>query len=340
MGDAAPAALLDLLHQGEVDAVLVDHVAVGVRAGDDLAAEGQDLFHRVDGDVAGAGDDDPLALEIRAPRLEHALDEVGGAVAGRLLPRPRAAVGQALAGQHAGLVAVGDALVLTEHVADLAPADADVAGRHIGVFAEMPVQLRHERLAEAHDLGVGAAAGIEVGAALAAADRQAGQRVLEGLLEAEKLDDAEIDRWVEAHPALVGAQRRVELHPEAAVDVDFAAVVHPRHPEDDLPLRLAEALDQGVRGVLRPLGDDPAEALEDLAHGLMEFQLAGVALQDLGKDGLNLLVDFAQGRTWAVLKRAATQAATASPADRRHRPNEGRLGVAWGRCGCSQRSAG
>ena len=87
-------------------------------------------------------------------RREHPLDEIDRAVSGRLRARARAAIGQALAGQHAGLVAVGQALVLAEHVADLAPADADVAGRHVGVFAEVAVQLGHERLAEAHDLAV------------------------------------------------------------------------------------------------------------------------------------------------------------------------------------------
>ena len=84
---------------------------------------------------------------------------------------------------------VGDALVLAEHVADLAAADADVAGRHVHVGADMAVELGHEALAEAHDLVVALALGIEIGAALAAAHRQAGQRVLEGLLEGEELED-------------------------------------------------------------------------------------------------------------------------------------------------------
>jgi uncharacterized protein with PIN domain len=59
-----------------------------------------------------------------------------------------------------------------------------------------------KRLAEAHDLAVGAALGIEVRAALAAADRHAGERVLEDLLEAEELDDAEIDGGWKRRPPL------------------------------------------------------------------------------------------------------------------------------------------
>ena len=137
---------------------------------------------------------------------------------------------EALAGEDARFVAVGDALVLAEQVADLAPPDADVAGGHVGVLAEVAVQLGHEALAEPHDLGVGSALGIEVAAALAAADRHSGQRVLEDLLEAEELDDAEVHRGVEAQAALVRAERGVELHPEAAVDLDLAASRRPTAP--------------------------------------------------------------------------------------------------------------
>src|SRR5690606_26143340 len=102
----------------------------------------------------------------------------------------------------------------------------------------------HERLAETHDLVIRAAFRIEVRPALAAADRHAGQCVLEGLLKTEELDGAEIDRRVEPQATLERAERRIELHTEAAIDVHLAAVVHPRHAEDDLPLRLADLLDQ------------------------------------------------------------------------------------------------
>src|SRR5690606_35277483 len=107
-------------------------------------------------------------------------------VARRLLADERPAPMRALAGQHAGFVAVRDALELPEQVTDLPLADADVAGRHIRELAEMAVELRHEALAEAHHLVVRAALWVEIGAALRAADRQARDRVLERLLEAEK----------------------------------------------------------------------------------------------------------------------------------------------------------
>ena len=42
--------------------------------------------------------------------------------------------------------------------------------------------------------------------------------------------------------ALVGADGAVELHAEAAVDLDLALVVHPGHAEHDLALGLHDAL--------------------------------------------------------------------------------------------------
>ncbi len=91
---------------------------------------------------------------------------------------------------------------LAEEVADLPAADPDVPRRHVGGGADVAEQLGHEALAEAHDLVVGAALGIEVGPALAAADRLAGERVLERLLEAEELEGAEADGRVEAQTTL------------------------------------------------------------------------------------------------------------------------------------------
>ncbi len=154
---------------------------------------------------------------------QHLVDEEHRAVAGGLGAHLRAAPCQALAGEHARLVAVGDALVLTEQVADLAAADTDVTRGHIGVLAEVAVQLRHERLAEAHHLGVGAALGVEVGAALGASDRQRGERVLEDLLEAEELHDAEVHGRVEPQTALERTERGVELDAETAVELRASA---------------------------------------------------------------------------------------------------------------------
>jgi hypothetical protein len=262
--------------------------ARGVGAGDDPPAELVHLLDRVDRDVPGAGDDHVLALERGAAGTQHLLDEVCAPVPGGLAPHLSAAVDQPLAGEHTRLVPVGDALVLPEQVADLARPDPDVAGRDVGVLADVPGELGHEALAEPHDLPVGAALRVEVGPALAPADRQPGQRVLEHLLEAEELDRAEQHRRVEAQPALVGPERAVELHPEPAVDVDLAAVVLPRDPEDDLSLGLADPFDDLRVGVGRMLVDRGPDALQHLPYGLVELGLAGVAREHIVVDALEV----------------------------------------------------
>src|SRR5581483_1634506 len=154
----------------------------------------------------------------------------------------RAAPVQSLAGEHAGEF-VAQLLVHAEEIADLAAADADVARRHIGVGTDVAEEFRHERLAETHDLRVALPLGIEVGAAFAAAHRQRRQTVLEDLFEGEELEDAEVDGWMKAEAAFVGAERAVHLDAEAAIDADFAAVVDPRDAKHDQPLRLDHPLE-------------------------------------------------------------------------------------------------
>src|SRR3546814_1913888 len=88
--------------------------------------------------------------------------------------------------------------------------------------------LRHKRLTKAHNFRVGAAARVEIRSPLAAADRQPGQGVLEGLLEAEELDDPDVDRRMEAQAPLVRPERRVELDAKPPVDAEAALVVDPR----------------------------------------------------------------------------------------------------------------
>jgi hypothetical protein len=95
------------------------------------------------------------------------------------------------------------------------------------------VQLTHEAIAEAADLAVRLALGVEVRAALATTHVEAGQGVFENLLEAQELEHAEVDRRVQSEAALVGTQGRVELHAEGIVDLDFALVVLPDYAELD-----------------------------------------------------------------------------------------------------------
>ena len=196
--ERASLGQLELLEQRYVDAVRVMNASGRVRAGDDMAAELLHLLDCVDGDVARTRDHHGTAAEGVAARGEHLLHEVGAPITGSLGADLGAAPAEPLAGQHAGLVAIGDPLVLPEQVADLACADPDVAGGNVGLLTEMAVQLGHERLAEAHHLTIRAASRIEVGATLTTADRHSGERVLEHLIEAQELHDREVDRGVES----------------------------------------------------------------------------------------------------------------------------------------------
>src|SRR5690606_31360114 len=152
----------------------------------------------------------------------------------------------------------------------------DVACRHVRELAEVTVELGHEALTEPHHLAVGASFRIEVRAALRAADRHSGDGVLERLLEAEKLDDPEVDRRMEAQAALVRAESAVEADTEPAVDVHLAAVVLPRHAEDDLPLGLADPLDDLVLRVLRVFAQDRRKRRGYLRNCLKELAFAGI----------------------------------------------------------------
>ena len=154
----------------------------------------------------------------------------------------------------------------------------------------MALELGHEALAETHDLGVALAVGIKVAAALAAAHGQAGQAVLKGLLEAEELHNGKIYVRSKAQTSLVGADGAVELHAEAAVDIDLTGVIHPGYAELYHTLGLNKALKQTGLLVFGMLIDNGLKGLEDLFNGLKEFRLVLVALFNLLQDFLNVRV--------------------------------------------------
>ena len=152
----------------------------------------------------------------------------------------------------------------------------------------MAAQLGHERLAEVHDLVVGLALGVKVGATLAATHGKRGEGVLEDLLEAEELEHAERDGGVEAQATLVRADGGVELDAVATVDLDLAGVIHPRHAEHDDALGLDEALQQGCLLILGVGVQRGLDGAEDLGRGLEELGLLGVALLELRQDLLGV----------------------------------------------------
>ncbi len=236
-------------------------------------------------DVAGAGDQHALAVEVAPAPVQHLLREIDGAVAGGLGTHQAAAEGQALAGEDAGGL-VRQLLHHAGHEADLAAAHADIAGRHIGVRAEMAIQLGHQRLAEAHHLAVRLALGIEIGTALAAAHRQRRQRVLEGLLEAEELEHRQVDGRMEAHAALVRADGRAVLHAEGAVDLHLALVVGPCHAELDHALGFDQPFQQGLVGVARVALDERPQGHHHFLDRLLELGLVRIAPGHAGKEGI------------------------------------------------------
>ena len=136
----------------------------------------------------------------------------------------------------------GEFLIHSKQVAYLAAAHADVASWDVHVGAYVAPQLKHEGLAETHDLGIALAAGREVAAALAAAHGQRGEGILEGLLKAQELEDRQVDRSMETKTALVGANGVVELHAVAQVGLHLALVVDPSHTEGENTVGLNHAL--------------------------------------------------------------------------------------------------
>ena len=210
--------------------------------------------------------------------LQHVLEIVYRAVARGLRPDQAAAVREPLARQHTVLPGPLQPPVLAEEIPDLPATHAHVPGRHVHVRPDVPVQRLHVRLAEPHDLRVRLPRRVEVRAALAAADGQARQGVLEDLLKAQEFDDAGIYVGLEPQAALVGPQRAVELAPVADVRVPLAPVILPGHPEGEHPLRLHHPVQQVHLLILRVLLNHRLQRGEHLLHRLHEFRLVAVLL--------------------------------------------------------------
>ena len=277
--DAAAEDVLQLHHVVELlgrDAVGVEYVARRIGERHDFGSQRRGLLAGVLGDVARTRNGHGLAFERIAACGEHLLGEVADAVARGLGAQRAAAPVAALARERAGEL-VAQPLVLAEEEADLPAAHADVARRDVGVLSDVALQLGHERLAELHHFVVRLALRIEVRSALAAAHREGREAVLEGLLEGQELEDREVHRGVEADAALVGADGAVHLHAVAAVDLDLAFVIEPGHTENDDALGFRDAfqnfhfLQYGARH------DVGSQRFGDLADGLVEFRLIGIA---------------------------------------------------------------
>ena len=251
--------------------------AFGIAERQHRAAKLDDLFGSVRGDIARTRNHGALAFDFQALGAQHVLQEVDGAIAGCFGADQRATPFETLAGQHAGEL-VGDALVLAEHIANFAAANADIAGRHVDIGTDVTIKFGHEALAEAHDFIGALALGVEVRAALAAAHRQASQRVLEGLFKGEELQNAFGHRRVETDAALVRPDGVVVLHAPAALDADVALVVFPANTERNDAVGFGNAA-QDLRFMVFFLAAHEFEdVLGDFSHRLYEFWLARITL--------------------------------------------------------------
>jgi hypothetical protein len=158
----------------------------------------------------------------------------------------------------------------------------------------------HEALAETHDLVVGFALGIEIRSALAAAHGQGGEGVLEDLFEGQELENADIDRRMEAQTALVGTDGAVHLDPKAPVHVDLAPVVHPGYPEQDRPFGLHDPLQHRRFAVFRVSIQHRPDGFHHLLHRLVELPLAGIPGRDYVEDVAHRIRSFPNGQLSVV----------------------------------------
>ena len=252
------------------------NITVGVAHGHHLAAHFRNLLGSVNGHVTAAGDHHRLAGNRLAVGFQHGMDKVAKAKAGGFLPGKGTAPGEPLAGQHA-FIQAGDPLILAVQEADFPGTHADVSGRHVHVLAHMAVQLGHKALAETLHFVVALALGVKVAAALAAADGQSGQAVLQNLLQTEKLNDGQVDTGMQAQAALVRANGTVKLDTIAPVDLNLTLVVHPWYTEHDDPFRLHVPFQQSGLLVFWMTIHHRLQGGQDLRGGLNKFGLMGVA---------------------------------------------------------------
>ena len=164
LGDAAAALFLEFaneLQQIVVQAAWDVNEAGGVRQGDHSCPEGDRFLGGVDGHVAGTRNRHRFPFDAVPGVVEHVFAEVHATVPSGFRAHQAAAEVQALAGQDAG-VAVRQAQVLPEQHADFPGADANVASGNVGVLADVPMELDHQRLAKAFHLAVALALGVEV----------------------------------------------------------------------------------------------------------------------------------------------------------------------------------
>ena len=249
--------------------------AVAIAQRQHFGSEAHGLLCRKLRYVSCAGDTYALAFETLSAGSEHRLCEITCAVARCF--RTHEATAPVLTFTRQGTrELIAQALVLTEHKADLATAHTDIAGRHVGVCTDMTLKLRHKTLAETHHLGVTLAARREVRTTLGATHRQGRQRVLKRLLEGQELHNTEVHARVETDTTFIRTDSAIHLNAETAVDLHLALIVHPRHAEHDHALGFYDALHHFLLTQIRVCHDHRSYTLYYFANSLVKLLLARV----------------------------------------------------------------
>ena len=142
-------------------------------------------------------------------------------------------------------------------------------------------QFNHKALTEAHHFCVALAFWIEITAALAAADRQRRQRVLEDLFKRQEFHHPQRHRRMKPQTAFIGTQNTVVLNTVTAVDMHLSLIVHPRHFKLDNPLRFCQAFQNRHFLIFRMMIKNQADRCQHFFHRLQKFGLRGVFLFQL-----------------------------------------------------------
>ena len=274
--DSSAMALLDIEDNVKLDSIGIVNISVGVGAGNRLCTELLSLLDCILCNVSGSGNNDGLAFQRLSCALYHLVGDVNKAVAGCFRSCKRAAEAKALTGQNT-LVQIGDSLILTIQIADFTSADTDITCGNILVCTDILKELCHEALAEAHYLAIRLALGIEIGAALAAADRKTGQGVLEDLLEAEELQNGLVNGGMETKTSLVRSDCRIELYTVAEIDLLLPLIIDPRNAEGDDALGLNQTLQKGILAInLLICFYDRSDGLQNSLCSFQKFRLVCV----------------------------------------------------------------
>jgi hypothetical protein len=292
--NAAATVLLEVaqpLQLLSVDAVRVMDETTRVRRRQGLRSEFGQFLDGIERHVARTGDHCRLAGDALTDVPEHVFHAVNTIVVGGFRADETAAESETLARQDAG-EAIGESLVLSEHVADFARAHADVPSRYVGVLADVAMELYHEGLAEAHNLAVTFSLGVEVRAAFGAAHGKRRQAVLEDLFEAEEFEHAERHGRVETHSPFVGADRVVELDPPRTVGADVSLVVLPGDTKDHHAVGFGHTLQDLRLSVLWALEEKGHQGVSDLLDGLLKLGLSGIAFHESGHESIDFLARF------------------------------------------------